>query len=148
MNDMFKCFLYKKNKIGFVRTACFIICIVVFLGVCGTEIHHETCRTPYGAPASELFSSMSNTFSEMQAEPEQIKGEYFGICEADDRDYSDREESLKKLIYIFEFFAVGILLLLKRITTDTYRMQCYGNTSIIHYMHHKDGRKIDFFLRN
>ena len=92
-------------------------------------------------PVNELCEYLSHTFSEMQAEPRQIRSDNFEICEAADRNDSDREESLRILVGIFDFFVVGILLLLKRITTNTYRMHCHGNASIICYIHHKDGQK-------
>lgn len=77
----------------------------------------------------------------MQAEPRQIRGNHFEVIEAADRVDSDREESLRILVCIFDIFVVGILLLLKRITTNTYRIQCHGNASIICYIHHKDATR-------
>ena len=135
------CLLYKKNTTGFVRIACFITGIAIMLGLWGAGIHPEAGWMSDDDPGNELRSYLSHTFSEMQAEPRQIRGNYFEICEAADRNDSVREESLKILVYIFDSFVAGILLLLKRITANPYRMQCHGNASIILYIHHKDGRK-------
>ena len=141
MNDMFRCFLYKRNTTGYVRIACLITGIAIILGLWGTGIHPETDWISNDDPVNELRSYLSHTFSEMQAEPKQIRGEHFEIREAADRDDSVREERLKILVCIFDFFVAGILLLLKRITANPYRMQCHGNASIIRYIHHKDGQK-------
>ena len=141
MNDMFKSLLYIKNTTGFVRIACFITGIAIVLELWSAGIHPETGWQSGDDPVGELCSYLSHTFSEVQAEPRQIRGDRFEIREAADRDDSGREESLRILVCIIDFFVAGILLLLKRVTTNPYRMQCHGNASIIRYIHHKDGQK-------
>ena len=141
MNEMCKWLSYKKNRTKYVRVTCFAIGVAILLGLLGDGLHPKIGWMSDDKPVNELCSYLSHTFSEMQAEPRQIRSDNFEICEAADRNDSDREESLRMLVYIFDFFVVGILLLLKRITTNTYRMQCHGNASIIRYIHHKDGQK-------
>ena len=145
---MCKWLSYKKNRTKYVRVTCFAIGVAILLGLfcdglypVGDGLNPETGWMSDEDPVGELRTYLSHTISEMQAEPGQIGSDNFEICEAADRNDSDREESLRMLVYIFDFFVVGILLLLKRITTNTYRMQCHGNASIICYIHHKDGQK-------
>lgn len=120
---------------------CFAIGVMILPGLFGDGLHPKTGWMSDDKPVNELCSYLSHTFSEMQAEPRQITGDLFEIREAVDRADSGREESLRILAYIFDFFVTGILLLLKRISANTYRLQCHGNASIIRYIHHKDGRK-------
>ena len=141
MNEMCKWLSYKKNRTKFVRVTCFAIGVVILLGLFLDGLHPKIGWMSDDKPVNELYSYLSHTFSEMQAEPRQIRSDNFEICEAADRNDSDREESLRILAYIFDFFVTGILLLLKRISANTYRLQCHGNASIICYIHHKDGQK-------
>lgn len=141
MNEIYKWLSYKKNRTKFVRVTCFAIGLAILLGLFGDGLYAETDWISDDNPVNELCAYLSHTFSEMQAEPRQIRGNHFEVIEAAGRVDYDREESLRILVCIFDFFVVGILLLLKRITTNTYRMQCHGNASIICYIHHKDGQK-------
>lgn len=141
MNEMCKWLSYKKNRTKYVRVTCFAIGVAILLGLFGDGLHPKIGWMSDDKPVNELCSYLSHTFSEMQAEARQIRSDNFEICEAADRNDSDREESLRILVCIFDFFVVRILLLLKRVKTNPYRMQCHGNASIICYIHHKDGQK-------
>ena len=141
MIDVFKCLLYKKNTAGPGKITCFIIGAAIVLGLWSAGMHPDTGRMSGEDPVNELCTFGEYTASEIQAELRQIKGDFLEIFESCRNDNSFREESLKLPVYILELSFAGILLLLKRITTDIYRMQCYGNASILRYIHHKDGQK-------
>lgn len=119
----------------------FITGVAILLGLFWDGLHPKIGWMSDDKSVNELYSYLSYTFSEMQAEPRQIRGDHFEVFEAADRVDSDRKESLRILVCIFDLFVVGILLLLKRVKTNPYRMQCHGNATIICYIHHKDGQK-------
>ena len=91
MNEIYKWLSYKKNRTKFVRVICFAIGVAILLGLFWDGLHPETGWMSDEDPVGELRSYLSHTFSEMQAEPRQIRSDNFEICEAADRNDSDRE---------------------------------------------------------
>lgn len=98
MNEMCKWLSYKKNRTKYVRVTCFAIGVAILLGLFGDGLYSETDWISDDNPVNELCEYLSHTFSEMQAEPRQIRSDNFEICEAADRNDSDREESLRILM--------------------------------------------------
>ena len=95
MNEIYKWLSYKKNRTKFVHVTCFAIGVAILLGLFGDGLHPKIGWMSDDKPVNELCSYLSHTFSEMQAEPRQIRGDHFEVFEAADRVDSDREESLR-----------------------------------------------------
>ena len=139
LHDIYK--LKKSSTHCVVCIECFLLCIILILGLFASEMPRDIMRASLTADSQVEYAILQPQSDGIQADAREIRGRHVRISCIAASGRIVREENLRILAIFFLLLTGFVLLTLRQVSVKCYHSHSHGKVSIVRYIHLQDGQK-------